>query len=268
MEKNEPIFKMRTRIWRYYEHYARHTLPWRHTKNPYRILVSEVMLQQTQVDRVVPYYRAFLKEFPTVRALAQAPLGDVLRAWQGLGYNRRAKFLHDTARAIVDRHRGRFPRAYDTLVSLPGVGTYTAKAVRTFAFNEPEVLIETNIRSVLIHHYYRDKAQVSDTELLHDIAILVRGQDPRTFYWALMDYGSYLKKKYPNPSRKSAQYTKQKSFKGSVRFVRGSVLRLLAEKPHTEVSLKKNIHDERVGTVLNTLQKEGLVRFSRGRFML
>lgn len=260
--------RLRTNIRAYYGTHGRHALPWRHTKNPYRILVSEVMLQQTQVDRVVPYYRAFLKKFPTVRALARAPLGDVLRAWQGLGYNRRAKFLHNAARAIVDRHRGRFPRAYDTLVSLPGVGTYTAKAVRTFAFNESEVFIETNIRSVLIHHCYRDKAQVSDTELLHDIAVLVRGQDPRTFYWALMDYGSYLKKKYPNPSRKSAQYTRQKAFKGSMRFVRGSVLRLLAEKPYTKVTLKKNIHDERVDEVLDALKKEGLIRFSRGHFTL
>jgi len=191
------------------------------------------MLQQTQVDRVIPFYRAFLKAFPSVSALAAAPLAEVLRVWQGLGYNRRAKMLHDAAQAIISEHNGRFPRAYEALVALPGVGGYTAKAVRVFAFNEPETFIETNVRSVFIHHFFPRSRSVSDTKLLPLIEASVqhpgveqkKGGGAREWYAALMDYGAYLKKTYPNPSRKSAHHAKQKPFKGSNREIRGAIVR-------------------------------------------
>ena len=183
------------------------------------------MLQQTQVDRVIPFYRNFLKRFPTAQSLAKAPLADVLRAWQGLGYNRRAKMLHEAAKAITSLYHGRFPRAYDELRTLPGVGDYTAKAVRVFAFNEPEILIETNVRTVFIHHFFPRKKQVSDKELISYMIHSLDKKNPREWYSALMDYGTYIKSTMPNPSRRSKHHTKQKPFKGSDREIRGAILR-------------------------------------------
>jgi A/G-specific adenine glycosylase len=124
-------------------------LPWRHTRDPYRILVSEVMLQQTQVDRVIPYYERWLELFPTAEALADAPTAEVIKAWSGLGYNRRAVYLQKTARAVVDEHGGRFPRTRDELLKLPGVGPYTAGAIAAFAFEQDVAFMDTNIRRVV-----------------------------------------------------------------------------------------------------------------------
>src|SRR3989338_7324816 len=139
----------RSTVWKYWKEHGRHDLPWRLTHDPYRILVSEVMLQQTQVPRVIEKYKEFLKKFPTVRALAKASLSDVLKVWSGLGYNRRGKYLHDAAKEIVAV--GNIREALAS--SLPGVGPYTRAAVRVFAFNEPDILIETNIRAAYIHHF-------------------------------------------------------------------------------------------------------------------
>ena len=152
MNKKEREFV--ARVWEYYKAHGRHDLPWRKTTDPYKILVSELMLQQTQVDRVLLKYKAFLKLFPTARRLAAAPLGDVLRAWQGLGYNRRAKFLHQAAQYVTNELKGRWPKDEAGLLALPGVGPYTARAVLAFAYNEPVVLIETNVRQVFLHHLF------------------------------------------------------------------------------------------------------------------
>lgn len=263
-----PVAQVRKEVWNYYRAHGRYTLPWRNTTDPYRILVSEVMLQQTQVDRVVPYYKSFLKQFKTIRALARAPLKDVLRVWQGLGYSRRAKFLHLSAQTITDVYKGRVPREYDTLCGLPGVGPYTAHAVRVFAYNTPGVLLETNIRTVLLHHFFSHNTNVHDRLLIPVLEKLVFGQDPRTFYWALMDYGSYLKKTHTNPSRKSAHYTKQSSFNGSRRQVRGAILRLLHTHAYSTVQLQRLLHDERVPDVLSDLRTESLVRFSYNKWRL
>lgn len=252
----------------HYKKQGRHNLPWRQTTNPYRILVSEIMLQQTQVDRVVPYYKNFLKQFPTPRALAAASRGDVLRAWQGLGYNRRAKFLHETAQKIVAQHKGIVPRTYNELVGLPGVGTYTAHAVRVFAHNELGVFLETNIRAVLLHHFFKDHGMVHDKELVPILTKLVRGQDPRVFYWALMDYGSYLKKVNSNPSRKSKHYAKQSVFVGSRRQVRGMVLRALSRTSYTTTQLENIIADNRVSAVLKDLYAEALIQRTKNAWHL
>lgn len=209
-----------------------------------------MMLQQTQVDRVIPYYRAFLKRFPTVRSLAMAPLGDVLRLWQGLGYNRRAKMLHEAAKVIVVRG-GRFPQTHEGLVALPGVGPYTAAAVRAFAFNEFDACIETNIRAALIHHFFPRSRSVPDTKLLALLARM-RPRDARTWYWALMDYGAHLKKTIPNPSRRSRHHIRQSAFEGSVRQLRGTILRsLLRGEPLPR--------DARRAAILAALAREGLV---------
>src|SRR3989338_9636687 len=163
------IRKFRRKVWEYWKKNGRHDLPWRKTKDPYRILVSEVMLQQTQVPRVTEKYKEFLKKFPTVRALAKAPLSDVLKGWSGLGYNRRAKYLHDAAKQMSLFYNGRVPIGDDDLCKLPGVGDYTARAVRVFAYNEPDILIETNIRAAYIHYFYSNILQntaIADAALL------------------------------------------------------------------------------------------------------
>lgn len=165
-------------------------LPWRNTKDPYRILVSEVMLQQTKVRRVIPKYKAFLRKFPTPQALAQASLKDVLVLWQGLGYNRRAKMLHEAARCVVKEYNGKLPLDRETLETLPGVGPYTAGAICVFAYNQPTVIIETNIRSVYLHFFFKGKESVSDRDILRCIGESLYVDNPMEWYSALMDYGS------------------------------------------------------------------------------
>ncbi len=236
---------------------GRDHLPWRQTRDPYRVLVSEMMLQQTQVDRVIPFYARWLEMFPTAEALAKADLSTVLRLWSGLGYNRRAKFLHEAAKVIVSRHAGAVPREYAALRSLPGVGEYTAKAVRVFAYGEPESLIETNVRTVFLHHFFPRGRNVADTRLVPLIAAAVEGQEPRAWYAALMDYGTYLKATRPNPSRKSKHHMKQEPFEGSLRQARGKILRaVLAGVPATSVRAELGA---RFAPALASLEKEGLL---------
>lgn len=259
----------------FYAKHGRHHLPWRKTTHPYRILVSEVMLQQTQVDRVIPYYKNFLKKFPTVNALAQAPLGEVLRAWSGLGYNRRAKMLHDAAKEIIVYDN--FPREYKELIRLPGVGDYTAKAVRVFAFDEPEVLIETNVRTVFIHHFFPRSRSVSDRTLLpliehtvpHSGVAQKAGVGPREWYAAIMDYGTHLKKTHGNAARRSAHYIKQKPLKGSNREVRGALLKALQYAPRTVGELRTLPFEHgRLERQLTALVSEGFVVKSGHRYHL
>jgi A/G-specific adenine glycosylase len=229
-------------------------LPWRRTRDPYKILVSEVMLQQTQVERVISKYKAFLKEFPNVSSLAKAPLSKVLGQWQGLGYNRRGKFLHEAAKVIVKE-------SWEE--KLPGVGPYTRAAVEAFAFNKPGVFIETNIRTVFTHFYFRNREGVRDQELLPLIErdLKKSKMEPRDFYAALMDYGTYLKKSGININSKSKHYVKQKKFEGSNRQMRGAVLRELLKKPQTLATLTKKFPRKNREAALGVEQllKDGLV---------
>jgi len=218
------IRAFRRRVRAHYRTHGRSTLPWRQTRDPYRIVVSEFMLQQTQTPRVVPKYRAFLRRFPSVRTLALAARREVLLAWQGLGYNRRALMLHETARRIVRDHGGRVPDDPRALRALPGVGPYTAVAVRIFAFNLPDLCIETNIRSVFLHEFFPAATRVSDRRLLPLIQKALDRRNPRAWYEALMDYGSAVKRTVPNPSRRAAGYQRASRFAGSVRYARGRVL--------------------------------------------
>lgn len=253
----------------YYKKSGRHTLPWRKTHDPYRILVSEIMLQQTQVSRVIPFYRAFLKKFPTVRALAKAPLADVLRAWSGLGYNRRAKFLHDLARVALAKHGGKIPHEYEALRALPGVGEYTAKAVRVFAYDEPDVMLETNIRTALIHEFFPRAKKVDDKKLLPILVnALTHVDSPHIWYAALMDYGTHVKQTRGNATRRSRTYAKQSTFKGSLRQIRGAILHELVTNGATTKSLLvKKVKFPRVSLekAITALAKEGMVR-SKGNF--
>ncbi len=253
-------------------HYGRHSrnLPWRHTKNPYRILVSEMMLQQTQVDRVVPKYRLFLKAFPTVRSLANAPLSDVLRLWQGLGYNRRAKFLHESAQILVRDHDGKLPKTVEDIERLPGIGHYTARAIVTFAHDQPNVFVETNIRTAFLHHFFPHNGNVLDRTLVPYISSTLDLTHPREWYWALMDYGAWLKKEYGNASRRSAHHTVQSRFQGSNRQIRGLIIKtVLAEKKITALALAKQLKKPVavVQTIADTLATEGLIQ-KAGRWYL
>jgi len=205
-------------------------MPWRKTRDPYRILVSEIMLQQTQVSRVGPFYRNFIKKFPDFRALAAAKTVDVLKAWQGLGYNRRAIALQNLSRIVLEKFNDRLPDDRDDLESLPGIGPGTSGSLMAFAFNKPVVFIETNIRRVFIHHFFKNRADVTDAEIERCIERTMSRRRAREWYWALMDYGSWLATgdaRLANPNRRSAHYAKQKKFKGSDRELRGRILKLL-----------------------------------------
>jgi len=254
---------------RHYRQHGRSHLPWRETKDVYRILVSEIMLQQTQVSRVIPYYHAFLKTFPTVHALAEAPLGEVLAVWQGLGYNRRAKMLHNAAKIIACNFHDRIPHSYDELVALPGVGEYTAKAIRVFAYDEREVMVETNIRSAFLHHFFKNKDKITDSSLKPLIEETLRqASSSREWYSALMDYGAHLKERYANPSRRSAHHVQQKPFRGSDREIRGAILKKVLNEPvSTRLLHTLPFAVPRVEKQLRALLGEGLVIARKdGRF--
>ncbi|MCK9357522.1 MAG: A/G-specific adenine glycosylase [Dehalococcoidia bacterium] len=255
---------------RVYDHFEQHgrDFPWRHTTDAYRVLVSEVMLQQTQTARVAPKYEAFIERFPNVATLAAAPADAVLTAWQGLGYNRRALALQAAARAVVAEHGGAMPSAYDALLALPGVGPYTAAAVRAFAFNLPDAFIETNIRTVFIHEFLADAERVRDSELLPLVAQTIDTTNPRRWYQALMDYGAMLKES-GNASRSSAHHHPQSRFEGSRRQARGIILKsLLQSGPATRDDLAGRVSgwDARYDEALATLERDGLVSRRDGAF--
>jgi A/G-specific adenine glycosylase len=210
-------------------HYREHgrDLPWRHTCDPYSILVSEVMLQQTQVTRVLPMYVEFLAAFPTVLALSRASLAEVLSAWQGLGYNRRALALHQAARLIATEHNGIVPSSPTELLGLPGIGPATAAAVCVFAHNAPLAFIETNIRSVYLHFFFQECVSVPDAAILPLVELTLDHEEPRDWYYALMDCGAWIKRNLPNPNRRSRCHAVQTRFEGSHRQLRAAVLRSL-----------------------------------------
>lgn len=269
MVSQKDVTAFQQTVWEYYNQHARHSLPWRQPQadgvfDPYKIMVSELMLQQTQVTRVISKYQEFLETFPTVNALASAEIGEVLRSWQGLGYNRRAKFLWQAAGIVQAEYNGVFPNTLEELVKLPGVGINTAGAIMAYAYNKPVVFLETNIRTIFIHHFFADVHTVSDKDLLPVVTAALPKDDSltRDWYWALMDYGTYLKSSVGNLNKLSKTYTKQSAFHGSRRQVRGKVLRMLSEQSKTYDQLQEGIGDDRLESVLHDLMQEGLVRQS------
>jgi A/G-specific adenine glycosylase len=248
-----------------YDHYEREgrDLPWRRTRSPYRVLVSEIMLQQTQVERVLLKYKEFLAAFPDFPALARAPLRTLLSVWQGMGYNRRALALKALAQKVMDEHGGKLPSDPDKLIALPGIGKYTAGAVMAFAFNKPVVFMDTNIRRVCIHEFLHDRKNIHDEEIIPLVEQTLDAGNPRTWYNALMDYGAMLKKEHANPNRKSAHYTRQSPFENSNRQVRGGILKaLVAESPLSAARIAKRIDmdPERVRKNLVQMEKEGFIK--------
>lgn len=247
-------------VWNYYRRHGR-DLPWRTPEpdgsfDPYKVLVSEIMLQQTQAPRVVSKYHEFLRQFPNLTALAEAPLSAVLAAWSGLGYNRRAKYLHEAAQHLATKPQ---PWSLEDLVACKGVGPNTAAAVLVYAYNRPLAFVETNIRTVFIHHFFGDQTDILDNALLPSVQQALDREQPREWYWALMDYGVHLKATVGNMARLSKHYAKQSAFVGSKRQVRGRVLRLLKEQSLPREALARYIADERLEAVLQDLLREGLI---------
>ncbi len=252
-------------------------MPWRCTElnergNAYAIFVSEVMLQQTQVERVRVKFAEFMRVFPAPQVLAKATVGEMIAVWKGLGYNRRALNLKRAMEIVVESYGGTIPLDIKKLDALPGIGPATAAAIYTYTLNKPSVFIETNIRSVFIDAFFKDKANVADSELLPLIEATVDQENPREWYYALMDYGTMLKRTRTNPSRASKHHAKQSKFEGSHRQVRGKLLEIfLAKKSLNEVAIKRahqNLDPQKISKALNELVKEGFLKKVRGGFTL
>lgn len=243
-------------------------LPWRKDITPYRIVVSEIMLQQTQVSRAAYYYPRFLKVFPSWRSLAEARSKKILKTWQGLGYNRRALNLQKTAREVVEKYGGRLPRNPDELSKLPGIGKATAGAILAYVYNLPVPFIETNIRRTFIDAFFKDEKTVSDCDILPLVEFTLDRKNPRRWYSALMDYGSLLGTKGKNPNRKSAHYAKQPRFEGSHRQIRGELLKLLLSSSFTLPGLSRETGKPEADLVpiVDELLREGFIRRHGGRY--
>ncbi len=252
--------KFQRDVWSFYREQGR-TLPWRDNLEPYAIVVSEVMLQQTQVKRVTPKFNDFLELFPNFSSLAKATLADVITVWQGLGYNRRGLFLHNLAKRVVENYNGVLPDEVRALESLPGIGPATARSIAAFAFNAPVVFIETNIRRVFLHHFFAGQVKVSDRELLPLIEATLPIDNAREWYWALMDYGTHLAGQVENPNRRSRHYSKQSRFEGSRRQIRGAVVRLLISSSQTkrQLLIQTKCPEAELTSVLTDMEREGLI---------
>lgn len=258
-------------IWSHYKKFGR-DLPWRHDITPYRVVASEIMLQQTQASRVAKKFDSFLARFPDWKSLADAPTIDVLQEWQGLGYNRRALNLQRLAQTI----NGKLPKTYAELLDLPGIGPNTAGSILAFAWNLPHPFIETNIRTVFIHFFFKNsRGKVHDKKLMPLITEALldkRNQNnPREWYYALMDYGSYLKQIEVNPSRKSKHHVRQTKFKGSNRELRSQILKMVLKGARTEEEIVKEFPDKKEEIIIKnitSLKDEGFLTFEVGIYKI
>ena len=256
-------------------------LPWRNIDDAYGVLVSEVMLQQTQVARVEKYWSRWMTLFPTVDSLAAADTALVLDRWQGLGYNRRALALKRACETCARDFGGVLPHSYDELVALPGIGPATAAGVISFAYDEPAIYIETNVRSVFLHELFPDADGISDKELRPYVQDSCPKQDVRKWYYALLDYGAYLKKQMANPSRRSKHYARQSAFEGSRREKRSFILKQALASPEgtgiAEVHRALDAHEQQAGrpsvddalftAIVDELVREGFFTSENGTLM-
>jgi A/G-specific adenine glycosylase len=264
------IREFRTRIADWYKD-NRRDFPWRETSDPYRITVSEIMLQQTQTGRVLKKYPPFIKRFPDFESLSRSSLREVLLLWQGLGYNRRGRALREIAFAVTVKYMGILPSVPEELEKLPMIGPATAGSIAAFAFNRPAVFIETNIRRVFIHCFYPDAENVNDRDILSLVEETLDTKNPREWYYALMDYGVMLKNKYPNPNKKSAHYTLQPPFENSNRQIRGRIIALMAENEEmgfARIIDNLEIGSDRIDKCLAELEKEGFLSCENGVYKI
>jgi A/G-specific adenine glycosylase len=256
-------------------------LPWRNICDPYEVLVSEIMLQQTQVARVEKFWRRFLESFPTLEALAAASVSEVVEMWQGLGYNRRALALKKTAETCVQNFEGTLPQTVEELRTLPGIGPATAAGVVAFAYEKPAVYLETNVRTVFLHELFPHEMNVPDKRLEPLVALAAYhpavAADPRRWYYGLLDYGAHLKATMVNPSRRSAHHTRQSTFEGSRRQKRSFVVRTVLAHPEgvnvarahallnneEKRSGRNFVSDEEFSSIVNQLAEEGFFTCQR-----
>jgi A/G-specific adenine glycosylase len=246
----------------------RRDLPWRHTHDPYNIAVSEIMLQQTQVLRVIPKYREFIERYPTVFDLAKSSTASVLRMWKGMGYNRRALYLHKMAKIVVEKYQGKFPTDEKLLTKLPGLGKYTTRAILVFAYKKDIACVDTNIRKIITHFFFNDKPQ-SDSIIQSAADRLVPTGKSWEWHQALMDYGSVnLKNKRRN------KYSDKQPFKETSRFYRGRIIDMLRKKKYPEIKIIQLVHDQygkqeyEIQSIINGLVKDGLVTRKKGILFL
>lgn len=261
------IVQFRRHILMGQKNHARDNLPWRWTAarqvTPYEILISEIMLQQTQVARVLDKYPKFLKKFPTVWHLASASLPDVLTEWQGMGYNRRALYLKRCAEEIVRQHNGHVPSDPKILQKLPGIGPYTAGAIACFAFNKPAVFMDTNIRKVFLHHFFSGRAwankKISDKDILAIAERALSPEDPRRWNYTLMDYGAAKFSRAPALLKRAQNYHKQSPFLGSDRFFRSQIVQYLLKHKQASFEKLRETSPRDIRPLLASLCKEGLI---------
>jgi A/G-specific adenine glycosylase len=266
------VEEFRATVYSFYEKEGR-SFPWRERLEPWGVLVSEVMLQQTQTERVVPYWEKWIEKWPRPGDLCGASLEEVLREWSGLGYNRRARYLKECAGVIAGEYGGRVPEGRAELERLPGIGAYTAGAVSCFAWNRPEVFIETNIRAVMIHFFFGDRPGIRDAEIFPLLEAHLDREEPRKWYWALMDYGAALKKLTPNPGRRGARYRRQSGFRGSFRELRGGLIRALVSGGPAGLEELERLpgigrDKEEVYRALKALEKESMVAEEGGIYRI
>lgn len=259
-------------FWSFHEKHRR-DFSWRNRVTPYRVMVSELMLQQTQTGRVIEKFSEFMKMFPSIKSLAEASSGDVLKVWSGLGYNRRALYLHKAAGIILNEFKSRIPENREDLLSLPGIGTGTAAAIRVFAFNIPDVIIETNVRTVYRRIFFPEKTAISDSEIAKLVEESLDIDNPREWFYAIMDYGVYLKQQGYQVNNVFKGYQKQSRFEGSRRQVRGAVLkRLVSDVKVSRKRLYRDLEAEyqrteaELNSICSDLIKEGLI-YESGAFL-
>ncbi|NVM36234.1 MAG: A/G-specific adenine glycosylase [Candidatus Lokiarchaeota archaeon] len=248
-----------------YDYFRNHKrkFPFREKITPYNVLISEIMLQQTQTGRVSEKFSKFIAKFPDFLSLSSATLEEVLIEWKGLGYNRRAIALKKIAKTVINDFNGELPDSLEILKSFPQIGHNTASSILTFAFNKPMTFIETNIRRVYIYFFFPNKSLVNDKDIMTILKKTIDNNNPREWYYALMDYGVMLKKVHPELNKKSAHYRKQTPFNGSTRQVRGELLKLLIKEGKMEITKIQEyskINDmKRIKKILDQLKKEGFI---------
>ena len=256
-------------IYSFYKRNKR-SFPFRENITAYKVVVSEIMLQQTQTKRVSEKFLEFIEKFPDFKSLASASIDKLLSVWQGLGYNRRALALKEIAQKIVNDYDGRVPKDLKSLEALPQIGHNTASSILAFAYNIPTYFIETNIRRVYIYFFFPGRSKIDDKEIMDIVKISVDEENPREWYYALMDFGVMLKKTNPELNKRSVHYRKQSKFDGSIRQIRGKILKLLLKTPLTrkEITDKLKYDERKITKILNTLLKEGFIQKEQDIFSI